>query len=59
MPKCPSCKSSFRKRLTRSLVLKLIPNSKLYSCRNCKTKFLKVLYFFKAIVLKRLKLEKN
>jgi hypothetical protein len=55
MPKCPSCNSSYRKRLARGLVLRLIPNSKFYSCHNCKTRFLKVPYFFKAIVLKKFK----
>ncbi len=55
MPKCPSCKSSFRKRLARNFVLRLIPNSKLYSCHSCKTRFIKVPYFFKSIVVKRVK----
>ena len=56
MCKCPSCKSSVRKRLARNFILKLIPSSKLYSCHDCKTAFIKVPYFFKAIVIKKAKI---
>ncbi len=59
MPKCPSCKSSFRKRLARNFILKLIPKSKLYSCYSCKTRFIKIPYFFKTIVVKRVKSKKS
>lgn len=59
MPKCPSCSSRFRKRLSRSFLLKLIPKAKLYSCHDCKSRFVKVPYFFNAIVLKKSKAIEN
>ena len=53
MCKCPSCKSSVRKRLARNFILKLIPNSKYYSCHDCKTKFIKIPFFYRSIAVKK------
>jgi hypothetical protein len=53
MCKCPSCNSGTRKRLTRSFLLKLIPNSRFYKCYKCKTKFISVPYLFSSIIYKK------
>ena len=54
MCKCPLCESGSRRRLDRNIILKLIPNSKLYKCYKCKTKFLSIPYlFFKPIILSK------
>ena len=53
MCKCPSCKSSYTKRLTRRFILKLVPNAKAYKCYHCKTKFLNVPYLFSVFIFKK------
>ena len=54
MCKCPSCDSSYRKRLERNFLFKLfIPKSKFYKCYRCKSKFLNVPYLSFSLLLKK------
>lgn len=51
MCKCPSCDSSYRRRVPRNLFLKLIPKAKLYKCYRCKSKYLFIPYLVPPILL--------
>lgn len=42
MKTCPCCNSAEQKRISRSFLFKLIPNSKFYKCFNCRTKYLTI-----------------
>lgn len=52
MCKCPSCSSHSKKRVSRTLLLKLILGSKAYKCYHCKTRFLKVPLVNKPLIIK-------
>lgn len=51
MCKCPSCDSSYRKRVRRNFLFKLIPKAKVYKCYKCRTKYLYVPYFVPPVIL--------
>ena len=53
MRKCPSCDSSYRKRISRNIILKLIPKSKLYKCYNCKTNFMHLPFISFLLIIKK------
>ncbi len=53
MSKCPSCNSSYRKRLSRNIILKIIPKSKVFKCYHCKTKILTVPYLLTNFIIKK------
>ena len=40
MKKCPKCKSSSKKRMSRKNFSKFIYNSKAYACDNCNNRYL-------------------
>lgn len=53
MCKCPSCNLSYRKRLSRNLIFKLIPSSKLFKCFHCKTKYLEISYLSALFIISK------
>ncbi len=53
MSKCPTCSSNYRKRISRNLLLKIVPKAKFYKCYHCKTKFLSVPYLFNEFIVKK------
>lgn len=60
MCKCPSCSSSYRKRLERNFLHKLfIPKSKYYKCYRCKSKFLNIPYFNFSFLIKKGSIESD